>query len=197
MSRGLRVRRWVPADLDRIGLVHSRSRQDAYASLVPAEALARVTPEQQVRAWTARLFSLPEQHAAIVVEHEGEVVGFALAQLDAESGAELNAIHVLPEHHGTGAGQSLMDEVFKAFGEWGVAEAHLHVIEGNERAQAFYRRNGWRLHGPAGAHEVGGATVPILEYRLVVPIGNRELPSPARQARCAAQGPRRGQEQRV
>ena len=168
MSRGQRVRRWVPADLERIGLVHSRSRQDAYASLVPAEALARVTPEQQVRVWTARLSTPPEQHAAIVVEHEGEVVGFALAQFDADSGAELNAIHVLPEHHGTGAGQSLMDAVIEAFGKWGVAEAHLHVIEGNERAQAFYRRNGWRLHGSAGVHEVGGASVPILEYRLVV-----------------------------
>ena len=168
MSRGQRVRRWAPVDLERIGLVHSRSRQDAYASLVPAEALARVTPEQQVRVWTARLSTLPAQHAAIVVEHQGDGVGFAVAQLDAESGAELNAIHVLPEHHGTGAGQSLMDAVIKAFGTWGVAEAHLHVIEGNERAQAFYRRNGWRLHGSAGAHEVGGATVPILEYRLVV-----------------------------
>src|SRR4051794_22442990 len=164
MSRGHRVRRWVPTDLERIGLVHSRSRQNAYASLVPAEALARVTPEQQVRVWTARLSTLPAQHAAIVVEHQGDVVGFAVAQLD----AELNAIHVLPEHHGTGAGQSLMDALIKAFGKWGVAEAHLHVIEGNERAQAFYRRNGWRLHGSAGTHEVGGATVPILEYRLDV-----------------------------
>src|SRR3954452_23993 len=172
MSGGQRVRRWVPADLERIGLVHSRSRQDAYASLVPAEALARVTPEQQVRVWTARLSTLPEQHAAVVVEREADVVGFAVAQLDgesaAESGAELNAIHVLPEHHGTGAGQSLMDAVIEAFGKWGVAEAHLHVVEVNDRAQAFYRRNGWRLDVSAGTHEVGGATLPILEYRLVV-----------------------------
>jgi len=61
-----------------------------------------------------------------------------------------------------------MDAVIEAFGKWGVAEAHLHVIEGNDRAQAFYRRNGWRLDGSAGTHEVGGATLPILEYRLVV-----------------------------
>lgn len=162
------VRRWVPADLERIGLVHSRSRQAAYAALVPAEALARVTPEQQVRVWTARFASLPERHAALVVEHEGVVVGFALAELDAEAGAELNAIHVLPEHHGTGAGQALMDAVVDAFGKWGVTGAHLYVIEGNEHAQAFYRRNGWRLRGAAGFHEIGGATVPILEYRRVV-----------------------------
>jgi ribosomal protein S18 acetylase RimI-like enzyme len=162
------VRAWLPTDLEQIGWVHSRSRQRAYAGLVPAEALARVTPEQQASVWRTRFASLPERHAALVVEHDGVVVGFALAQVQGESGAELNAIHVLPEQQGTGAGQALMDAVIDALGEWGVAEAHLHVIEGNERAQAFYRRNGWRLSGPAGSHEIGGAVVPILEYRRVV-----------------------------
>ncbi len=132
--------------------------------MVPADYLTRVTPEQQAGVWKARLTNLPEQHAAFVVEHDDVVVGFAFGQLDAESGAELNAIHVLPECQGTGAGQALMD----AFASWGVTNAHLHVIEGNERAQAFYRRNGWRLCGQAGSHEVGGAVVPILEYRLVI-----------------------------
>lgn len=160
-------RRWVPADLERIGWVHSRSRQEAYAGLVPADALARVTPEQQVTVWLARIAGLPEQHAGFVVEHDGVVIGFAVALLDPQSGAELNAIHVLPEQHGTGAGQALMNVVMDTFCQWAIAEAHLHVIEGNDRAQAFYRRNGWRLCGPAGSHEVGGAAIPILEYRRV------------------------------
>lgn len=162
------VRQWRVTDLAPIGWVHSRSRQDAYAGLVPAAALARVTPEQQTLVWTARFARLPEQHAAFVVEHDDAVVGFALAQLDPVSGAELNAIHVLPDQQGTGAGQALMDAVLNAFHEWAITEARLHVIDGNERAQAFYRRNGWRLHGPAGSHEVGGASIPILEYRRTV-----------------------------
>ena len=162
------VRRWAAADLERVGCVHSRSRQEAYAGLVPAEALARVTPDQQAMMWRARLASLPEQHAAVVVAHEGEVVGFAVAQFDAETGAELLAMHVVPEQQGTGAGQALMDVVIDAFRGWAVADARLHVIEGNERAQAFYRRNGWRVSGSAGWHEIGGAAVPIVEYRLVV-----------------------------
>ena len=159
------MRRWESTDAEQVGWVHSMSRRAAYAGLVPEEALARVTPEQQAMVWKTRFEQLPETHAAFVVEHDGAVVGFALAQLDPVSGAELNAIHVLPSRQGTGAGQALMDAVLGALGEWAVTEAHLHVLEGNERAQAFYRRNGWRLSGPAGVHAVGGAEVPILEYR--------------------------------
>lgn len=162
------MRRWVAVDVERIGWIHSLSRQQAYAGLVPADALARVTPERQAYVWRERLADLPEQHAGVVVECDGEVVGFALGQFDAESGAELIAIHVLPGCQGTGAGQALMDTVVDAFREWGVDDARLHVLEGNERAQSFYRRNGWRLCGSAGSHDVGGAAVPILEYRLGV-----------------------------
>ena len=162
------MRRWEPSDTESVGWVHSRSRRYAYAGLVPPDALANVTPERQAAVWTTRRGNLPEPHLAVVVEREKAVIGFALAQIDPDSGAELNAMHVLPEQHGTGAGQALMDEVLAAFAQWGSPEAHLHVLEGNDRAQAFYRRNGWRLTGRAGSHEVGGAPVPLLEYRLAV-----------------------------
>ena len=162
------VRPYGARDLPRIGLIHARSRQAAYAGLVPPEALARVTPEQQVEVWRARMATLPSPNAPLVVEVGGDVVGFAVGQLTPQSGAELTAIHVLPEHRGTGAGKALLDAIVSAFRQWGVSQATLHVIAGNERAQAFYRRNGWQLRGSAGTHEIGGATVPVLEYGLVV-----------------------------
>ena len=97
--------------------------------------------------WRARMATLPSPNAPLVVEVGGEVVGFAVGQLTPVTGAELTAIHVLPEHRGTGAGKALLDAVVAAFGLWGVSDARLHVIAGNERAQAFYRRNGWHLRG--------------------------------------------------
>jgi ribosomal protein S18 acetylase RimI-like enzyme len=162
------VRRYDERDLRRIGLIHSRSRQAAYAGLVPPDALARVTPDEQVEVWRIRMATLPSPNAPLVVEIGGEVVGFAVGQLTPNTGAELTAIHVLPEHRGTGAGKALLDAVVAAFGQWGVSDARLHVVAGNERAQAFYRRNGWHLRGSAGNHEIGGASVPVLEYGLVV-----------------------------
>ena len=162
------VRPYDERDLPRIGLIHSRSRQAAYAGLVPDEALARVTPEQQVVAWGVRLAALPTPSVPVVVELDGEVIGFALGQLTPDVGAELVAIHVLPEHRGTGAGSALMTAVVDAFRGWGVSDARLHVIAGNTRAQAFYERHGWHRRGPAGTHEIGGAVVEIVEYGLVV-----------------------------
>lgn len=91
-SSALIVRPWVEADLEQIRRVHCLSRREAYAGLVPADALARVTPEQQTSAWRARFATLPEKHAALVVEDNKAVVGFTLAQLDPDLGAELNAI---------------------------------------------------------------------------------------------------------
>ena len=75
------VRRYDERDLSRIGLIHSRSRQAAYAGLVPPNALALVTPEEQVEVWRVRMATLPSPNAPLVVEVDGEVVGFAVGQL--------------------------------------------------------------------------------------------------------------------
>ena len=80
--------------------------------------------------------------------------------------ATLIAIHVLPELHGSGAGQLLRDHIVAKFRAWGSSTAQLWVLEGNALARAFYRRNGWALDGGRDAHDIGGALVPIVRYRL-------------------------------
>lgn len=162
------IRQYVEGDLPLIGEAHSRSRQAAYSDLVPQDALATITPEAQTVAWKVRLAALTTPYELFVAVGDGTVVGFSLAVAHPGEAAELNAIHVLPEHQGTGVGRALMSSAVATFTTWGVADAWLHVIAGNERAQAFYRRSGWHLRGEAGTHEIGGAVVPILEYGLVV-----------------------------
>jgi ribosomal protein S18 acetylase RimI-like enzyme len=162
------IRRYHDGDLPQVGHVHAVSRHAAYAELVPADALAQVTPHAQTAAWQVRLAALATPYEMFVAVDDDTVVGFALALAHPGEAAELNAIHVLPEHQGTGVGRALMAAVVATFTDWGVADAHLHVVDGNERAQAFYRRAGWHLRGSAGTHEIAGAVVPVLEYRLVV-----------------------------
>lgn len=162
------IRSYDEGDLPQIGYVHAQSRQEAYAGLVPPDALARVTPEAQTANWRVQMATLTTPYQMYVAVEGDVVVGFALALSHPGEGAELNAIHVLPDHQGTGVGRALMAAVVATFTTWGVADAHLRVIAGNERAQAFYRRNGWHLRGEAGTHQIAGAVVPILEYGLVV-----------------------------
>lgn len=172
------VRAWTEADLPTIGRLHASSRHHAYAALVTPEALAQVSPASQEAVWRSRWAEIRAAAAhgrpfvALLAERDGEPVGFAVAFVVAEpdsgSQAELNALHVLPDHHGTGVAQRLMTAVVAALEAWPVHVAHLLVLEGNERAQAFYRQTGWELRGAAGTHDVGGAQVPVLRYELRV-----------------------------
>ena len=53
------VRPYDEGDLLPVGRVHALSRRAAYAGLVPADALAKVTPETQVEVWRERLSRAP------------------------------------------------------------------------------------------------------------------------------------------
>lgn len=62
---------------------------------------------------------------------------------------ELMALYVRAEAYGTGVGHRLFEAAL------GAAPAYLWVLGGNERAVAFYRRQGFRLDGATKADEVG------------------------------------------
>ena len=166
----MEVRLATEADVDAIGRVHALSRNAAYAGLVPADALARVTPQSQARAWRERLAETPDPFAVHVVVVDRTVQGVAMGSADGST-ATLAVLHVLPSLHGSGAGRLLHDTVMRDFARWGCSTAELWVLEGNERAQAFYRRNGWVHDGGRDVHPIVGADVPILRYRR--PIATR------------------------
>jgi len=165
MLGSMTVRPFVQGDLESIGRVHSRSRQAAYAGLVPAAALEQVTPEAQVEVWRERLGL--RATTVLVADQDGVVVGF-VSLLDTDDGTELNAIHVVPEVVGTGVGTALMAAAIGHARVEGKHVLHLFVIEDNERARRFYERTGWRLVGSAGTHDVGGAQVGIVRYELAL-----------------------------
>lgn len=72
--------------------------------------------------------------------------------------AELHALYVLPQHHGTGAGHALLDAAVAP------GPAQVWVAEQNPRAQRYSARNGFEPDGPRHADaRLGG----IVEIRLV------------------------------
>ena len=87
-----------------------------------------------------------------VAEEDGKLVGYCKLGLDVsldydpgdKTVIELKQLYVFASHHGSGAGQALMD--------WTVAEAEAHnadeillsVWAENVRGHRFYQRNGFR-----------------------------------------------------
>jgi GNAT superfamily N-acetyltransferase len=163
------IRTYRDDDVLQVGAVHAASRRTAYAGIVPPEALAQVTPQTQAEAWRRRLTPGPNPWSMLVAEHPEDcrVAGFVLGSGSGPV-ATLHAIHVLPELHGSGAGQLLHNRIVAEFRTWNCSTAQLWVVDGNARAQTFYRRNGWAPDGGRDTNDIGGALVPIVRYQLAL-----------------------------
>ena len=167
------LRRPEPDDADELAALHVQTWQETYDHLLPAGFFTSEFLDGRLRLWQhltsatggARLVRLAEvaegNTGAVGEEYLHKIVGFAVAGPDTESGdgkdnRQLFSLYVLRRLHGTGVGQTLLDEVL------GKEPAVLWVAKDNPRAVAFYRRNGFEFDGtvrsdPAapGLHSAG------------------------------------------
>lgn len=158
------VRPATEDDLEAVGALHALSRRQAYADLIPADALAAITDEAMIAEWRTGMAHSTEDHRVVVaVLDDGTVVGFSMITVRAEQ-AELNAIHVHPDQHGAGVAGALLEAVLGIMRDAGCTSTYLWVLDGNERAQAFYRRTGWTFDGTRDTHDIGGHAAEILRY---------------------------------
>jgi ribosomal protein S18 acetylase RimI-like enzyme len=145
-------------DIDEVARVHVRVWQEAYAGLMPADYLDRLDPVTFASHWRERL-----RHPAAGVGHwvarDGDgVIGITTSgparDDDGPVPRELYAINVLARAHGTGVANELLTHAI------GNDAAYLWVLEGNQRARAFYERHGFADDGgrkrepDTGAREV-------------------------------------------
>jgi ribosomal protein S18 acetylase RimI-like enzyme len=153
------IRPAVPDDAARIADIRVTGWREAYADLLSADFLQRMTSNpERIKA------SIENGTPVVVAELDGDVVGFACASTpfddepDPPRDLQLWFIYQYARAHGSGTGQQLLDAV--------VADraAFLWVAEGNPRAIAFYRRNGFR---PDGARKVAPEWENLAEIRMV------------------------------
>jgi GNAT superfamily N-acetyltransferase len=148
------------ADADEMGRVHVTVWQQAYAGLMPADYLTGLDPVAFATGWRERL-THPESdvHTWLVRDEDG-ICAFATSgparDEDAPTEWQLYAINVLARAQGTGVADALVD---RAIGD---RAAYLWVVDGNERALAFYRRH--RFADDGGRAEL--APTGTLEVRM-------------------------------
>ena len=139
------LREPTPEDAAEIAAVHVRAWQETYAGLVPERFFGDGALKARQTLWTRLLGEPATRKKVRVAEANGSVIGFAgTGQPTEDAPARERALHmiyVLRQHHGTGAGQALLDAVLCAL------PAQLWVAEANPRAIRFYERNGFRADG--------------------------------------------------
>jgi ribosomal protein S18 acetylase RimI-like enzyme len=138
------IARPTPEDLDEMGRVHVQVWREAYAGLLPDAYLAGLDPTIGPTRWRERFGSTTAVSWWIAHDQEG-IAGMATSgpprDDDAPAPLELFAINVLRRVHGTGLADDLMAHAV------GDRPAYLWVLEGNDRAIAFYRRHGFADEG--------------------------------------------------
>ena len=119
----------------------------------------------------AALFGPDAVATAIVAEHDGAAVGFALyfwtfSTWLGRRGIWLEDLYVQPAHRGLGLGQELLTELARRCVEAGGGRVEWAVLDWNEPALGFYRRLGatgqdeWTTHRLTGDALTSLARVP-------------------------------------
>ena len=160
-----------PADEAAVARVHVRSWQIAYRGLLPDEYLDGLQPEDRAPHYTFG-DRAPGQPATTVAIERGEICGFTTTgpsrDGDRPASGELYALYVDPASWDLGVGRALIRGAREHLARAGFAEAHLWVLEGNARAERFYRLNGWSPDGLRRPEELWGVVVKEARFRTTL-----------------------------
>jgi len=146
----LMIRTALPAEVDAIADLHLRARSTYYPDgLPPSDFDWRA-------AWLASV-ERPDGHVLCVVE-DGRIVAIASFRTAAGDPADtvtLFQFHVDPDRWRSGLGTALHTACVEQWRADARRTAVLDVHVDNERAQAFYVRQGWVADPADGGHHLG------------------------------------------
>jgi RimJ/RimL family protein N-acetyltransferase len=146
------IRRAEPADAEALAHLHLDVWDDAYTGLMPQGILddRRERADERVARWRD---ILAQPSATWVAEDVEGLIGFAgtgpARDNDVEDLLELYALYVRASYWDAGVGYALFEQTV------GDRAAYLWVLANNERAIAFYERQGFRLDGTEDEHDEG------------------------------------------
>ena len=130
------------------------SFRTAFAEYVSAETMDTCTNPDNCRAMLEHIYQEGKMHFLM-----GGDQGFLCWQ-ETDDGAEIVAIHSLPESWGTGLGHVMLTEALKQIGDRPV---YLWAFKENTRARRFYEKHGFHWDGTERVSEFDRA----LEVRYV------------------------------
>jgi GNAT superfamily N-acetyltransferase len=162
----------IPQDALAVARVHVRSWQVAYRTLLPSAYLDQLRPEDRASKYDFASTD-PLKPCTIVAAEEESILGFAttIQSHDADLGShgELLALYVDPDSWNRGIGVALIAEARARLLDLGLRQASLWLLKGNERADRFYRVDGWTPDGTSRTDTVWDIQVDEIRYRRELP----------------------------
>jgi ribosomal protein S18 acetylase RimI-like enzyme len=135
------IRHATPSDAAALAEIAARTFRDAFAAQNRAEDMDEYVGKTYGEAQQRRELEDPK-NAALVVDRDGVLIGFAQLRRDGDS-VEIARFYVDRTHHGAGIAQDLMKRVIDTARELGAQTLWLGVWEHNPRAIRFYEKCGF------------------------------------------------------
>ena len=175
------VRRPTLDDAARLGAINSATWRHAYADIVPADYLERLTPDLLGRRWQSNLTEPRSGVTYLVAEVAGVLSSYAIigdyrtqedavGDEDTRGWGEIYAIYTHPDQQDRGAGGTLLDAALAELRDGGCTTAALWVLAANVASQRWYAARGWHPDGATSRWD--GAGEPLDEVRLVRDLGS-------------------------
>ena len=141
-------------DMKQLGHIMAVSFRSAFSDFVTSQTLDACAQEKGCVALLEGIFQEGKMHFLM----DGD--SGMLVWEDAGDGAQIVAIHSLPESWGTGLGKAMLVEALRQIGDRPV---FLWAFKDNKRARRFYEKNGFHWDGTERVSEFDDA----LEVRYV------------------------------
>lgn len=164
-----RIRPSLVSDTETLGRVASQAWHETYASIVPAESLAKAASVERRTEMRRKFFdeTTPDWLHLLVETEQGSVVGFCdcgpVEKLKDYAPAEIFTIYLLRPAQGQGLGKRMFRMMLKHLAKRGFDSAVLDVFAENQGSRRFYEIMGGKMVSNI-ERDYGGTDLPLAVY---------------------------------
>ncbi len=159
------IRAMTAKDVPSVSRLLGESWRRTYSSIMGAETTARLSDDKHAPERLAAELPDDNKMSFVAERPDGSIAGYAMAAMDDRGDVLLDRLHIDKSEFGSGLATDLLHAVLAAHA--GIASIALEVIEGNDRAIAFYRKHGFEVvEHRAAAHGISGHASLIMRRPL-------------------------------
>ena len=154
------IRKMTERDCKAIGELYSAAWREGYKGLLPQELLDKITPEKyEVRSHANGFLN----EGSFVAIEDGRIVAHCHARAAEEpemrGWGEIHTLYTHPEYWRKGYGTAVFKRAEEWLYEYGFDDVYLYVLESNERAEHFYKAQGYFPNMDTLCCDLGGVIV--------------------------------------